>query len=197
MKKLLGYLSIVLFVMSVSSCEDNSIQRKLDDEKSLRKDYVREVGGFTQSTTGLYYKIEKNKENVEGYAKEKTIRDTVKAGYNVILKVYWNFYIRDVNVDINNTQWTYRLKINGSYINGDFEPYNLAYSSSVKVGLYEGFSMMKKGDYAEFVIPSTLLSSVSGYGRSAPILGIEGLYMSVHCKVRLIDVVIPKNPNLD
>jgi len=205
MKKVLGYISVVLLMMSISSCEDNSLQKRLDDEKDLRVDFVNAQNAesdpdFTQTTTGLYYKIVKaNNEEVENYENEKTIRDTVVAGHsNIALKVYWNFYIYNSSVDKDSDRWSLQLPVSGSYTSGDYEPVNVEYNGQIlKTGFYEAFSYMKKGDLAEFVVPSTLLTTGSYYSSGTPNLGVEGQYISVHCKVRLLDIITKEDPNVE
>jgi len=204
MKKVLGYISVVLLMMSISSCEDDSLQKRLDDEKDLRVDFVNAQNAesdpdFIQTTTGLYYKIVKaNNEEVENYENEKTVRDTVVAGHsNLSLKVYWNFYIYNSSVDKGTDRWSLQLPISGSYTGGDYEPVNVEYNPQImKSGFYEAFSYMKKGDLAEFVVPSTLLTT-GGYSSGVPYLNVEGQYISVHCKVRLVDIITKEDPNVE
>lgn len=185
MKKILISLALFLSLASIYSCSEDSVQQKLEREKDDRVAYVKKTGGFTQSTTGLYYKTieEGSGETVLEQALEQR-----KVNKYIKLSVYLAFY--RLNKD------TKEDALFENYLSGYFEPLVYTYLySSIKPGLSEALGMMKVGGKMRTVMSTSL------YGTGEPSIGIEPMYTreyeSVICDIELKEITMTTDKDLE
>lgn len=189
MKKVLLYLSVVSFCVSIFACSEDSVQQKLEAEKADRVDFIKRDGGYKQTTTGLYYKF------THESAEKRTVLDTASAlskkNMYANLSVYMAFYkLKEDDKRVAGDTITH------NYLNGYFEPIEYTFGvSNLKPGLQEAFSMMKEGDKMRVVMSTSL------YGTGLPTLGIEPMYTreyeSVICDIELDKITTTTDPNLE
>ncbi|MCH4895924.1 hypothetical protein E0494_04340 [Marinilabiliaceae bacterium JC040] len=181
MNKYLSSLLMVLSLLFFYSCSEDSIQEKLEKEKSDRVSFVKKEGGFKQTTTGLYYKLIKA-------GSGSSILDTMKyyssKGKTCKLKVYEAIYDLKGELLVNNL------------LGGLYEPiiYN-TFDNRMKEGFKEAFSLMHEGEKMRFVMSTSL------YGLGLPTLGFEPnftkKYESIVCEFYIDDIIETEDPNLD
>jgi len=189
MKKVLLYISVISFCALLFACSEDSLQQKLDKEKDNRVEYVKDVGGFTQSTTGLYYKY------IEKSDAKHTVMDTAtilrEKNMFAKLSVYMAFYkLREDDKRIKGDTITH------NYLNGYFEPIEYTFGmTQLKAGLQEALGMMKEGDKLRTVMSTSL------YGVGEPVLGVEpmytGTYQSIVCDIELAKITTTTDHNLE
>lgn len=182
MKKVLLYISAVSFCALLFACSEDSLQQKLEKEKDDRIAYVKDEGGFTQSTTGLYYKY------TEKSDAKSTVLDTAvylrEKGMYPNLSVYMAFYTLKGDT------------ISHNYLHGYFEPIEYVFGkTNLKPGLSEALGMMKEGDKLRTVMSTSL------YGMGLPTLKYEpaytGVYKSIVCDIELAKITTTTDPNLE
>lgn len=181
MNKYLSSLLMILSLLFFYSCSEDSIQEKLEKEKSDRVDFVKKEGEFKQTTTGLYYKILKK-------GSGSSILDTMKyyssKGKTCKLEVFEAIYDLSGQIITHNS------------LDGHYEPvlYN-TFDNRMKEGFKEAFSLMHKGEKTRFVMSTSL------YGLGLPTLGFEPnftkKYESIVCEFYIHDIVETVDPNLD
>lgn len=181
MNKYLSSLLMVLSLLFFYSCSEDSIQEKLEKEKSDRVSFVKKEGGFKQTTTGLYYKLIKA-------GSGSSILDTMKyyssKGKTCKLKVYEAIYDLKGELLVNNL------------LGGLYEPiiYDI-FDNRMKEGFKEAFSLMHEGEKMRFVMSTSL------YGLGLPTLGFEPnftkKYESIVCEFYIEDIIETEDPNLD
>lgn len=177
MKILLKYLFLPLFVLSLFSCEDDSIQERREKEKKARLNYVREqnIPDEALSNSGLY--IVKIKEGSED---GKTLSETMEGDIeDVKVSVFYTFYHLDGRV------------IDSNCLYGFFDAYSFPYNkymgnSGIKQAWTEAIRDMKEGDKVKLVIPSAL------YSMGEPYIGTESFgtnqFITVVCDLELSEI---------
>jgi FKBP-type peptidyl-prolyl cis-trans isomerase len=181
MKKILVSFCLLLSLVSIFSCAEDSVQQKLESEKVDRVAYVKKVGGFTQSTTGLYYN------HIQEGTGEVLLDQAIeqrKVGKYIKVALYMAFYRLNGEVITDN------------YLSGYYEPLEYTYLySNIKPGLSEALGMMKVGGKMRTVMSTSL------YGTGEPRIGIEPMmtreYESVICDIELKEITMTTDKDLE
>jgi len=160
MKQLTTALFVIFMVVTIVSCEDNSLEKQRQNELDILDAYIQETYPDVEpKPSGLYYI-----EEVKGTG------DTIKQGDKV--QIYYATWTIDSLLIDESTGYT---------IGHRFEPLEfIVGAGQVIAGLDEAMTYMQKGTVANLVIDSKLAYGQDGnYQGTIPVQGFTTLLMQV------------------